>query len=658
MGYIERYLARRAIWLGIYETAKPLFRQRAGEQGVLIRMPRCFAEVSESGKDIDVHFPYNPDAVRAIREIPGRKFVPKDKGGPYWRIPLDLTSGRRLRETFGDGLELGNALKAWGRDEVQRQRNLGSMSIAESAKLTNLPKIHPDLMKFISARPYQTADIKLMSLTNVLNANQPGTGKTIEVIGSLIESGLWDEGPHLVIAPVRSLVNVWVEELEWLGLDVFTAENPDERKIEVREGIINAAEGFPCVICVNPDMIRLTKLWDPKKSKEGPPPKEDEAKRDHKGNIYGYRNELCQKLLETQWKSVTIDEFHMHGLPNRLSLFSLGVSLLKTERKFALSGTPMGGVPRKLWPVLHWLEPDEYPAEWRWIDAWLEVEREDVVTRGGVRKTATVGGIIPGREDEFYRSHARHMIRRIKREALPGLPDQVHIVVKCEMTATQKKQYEQFQADAEVRIDGERLSSKGVLSEYTRLKQFANARQKLVDGTPFPTEDSGKLKDLLEKLDEEGIRKTDPEPSARALVASESSRMVYMVAEFLKKKGIDCDTFTGDTKDSKPLIERFLSKDPKPYVLVMTTQTGGVSLNLETAGSVHALDEMWNPDRMEQLFDRGDRGSRTTALRCYTYRTKETIQEYIAAVAEGKKVTNDNILDIRRRMFIHDETQA
>jgi SNF2 family DNA or RNA helicase len=82
----------------------------------------------------------------------------------------------------------------------------------------------------------------------------------------------------------------------------------------------------------------------------------------------------------------------------------------------------------------------------------------------------------------------------------------------------------------------------------------------------------------------------------------------------------------------------------------MTTTTGGVSLNLEEAGSVHILDETWNPDDQEQLEDRGDRGSRTESLRVYYYRTKESIQQYIAEVTDGKSVTNKNVLDIRRLM--------
>jgi len=605
---------------------------------------RIFAELSESGKNIDVHFPYNPEAVAAIKRMPNRKFVDKHHGGPLWRLPLDLVTGTRLREEFGNGLVLGDALKQWGRDEVSKQRNLRSLARATDAELVNLPRVHPKLFEYVSKRPYQRADIKLMAEANVGNFNQPGTGKTIETIASWIESGLWDQGPHLVIAPVRSLENVWFEELEWLDLDVYTSEDPAVRRQEIAEGLERAERGEPVVLCINADMIRVEKIWDAKKSKGDPPPKSEEACRDYKGNIYGFRDELSERLCKVHYKTFTIDEGHKTGMPNRNSLFSNTIRLIRADRRAVLTGTPIGGVTRKLWAYLNWLEPDEYGSEWAWINNWLETE-------DGFGKSKIVNDIQPGREDAFYEAHARHMVRRLKREALPGLPPQVHVTVKCSMTNLQKAQYAKFHADAEIRIDEERLTATGVLAEYARLKQFANAKQELIDGVPFPTTDSGKLLMLMEKLDEEGIRKLAPEPGARAIIASESSRMIEMVADYLTEQGFEVGLMTGKVKDTRPVIKRFKSKKKEPYIICMTTQTGGVSLNLQEADSIHALDETWNPDDLEQLFDRGDRGSRTTPLRCYTYRTKDTIQEYIAEVNEGKKVTNKNVMDLRRQMF-------
>ena len=659
---------------------------------------KCFAELSDAGDRIDVHFPYDPAAVAAIRAVPGARFVPKDKGGPLWRLPLDLISGERLREEFGQGLQLGDGLKSWGKAERRKQRNLASLTRASDAELRLVPtradriaraiagepipelklppgpdgRPHP-LMIEREPRPYQRADIAMMAETNVLNANQMGTGKTVEWLGAIVEADLYGTGSiHLVCAPVRSLENVWLDEIDKFLPEalVYTAEDLAEREVEIAEGLevhSTVPNHAPIFICLNPDYLRVKKIPEPPDKVWYP---EDWAQwdeqwskvaiacSDYKGNKYTYRSELQQRLLTTKFQTFNIDEFHKAGLGNPTSLFRLGVGLVKAEKRCAMSGTPMGGKPIRLFPVLQWLEPQEYTSKWRWAEQWL------VIDDNGFGKD--ILGIQAGREDQFYEAHARHMVRRLKREALPGLPQKVIIDVACKMTKKQRKQYDQFAKDAEIRIDEQRLSATNILAEYARLKQFANALCKLETKTKrngedevmvLPTSESGKLLDLMEKLDEEGIRKADPEPRARAIIASESKRMVDMIVPFLKKAGISCDALTGDTKDSRPILQKFKSADDEPYLIVMTTTTGGVSLNLEEAGSIHILDETWNPDDQEQLEDRGDRGSRVEALRVYYYRTKDSIQEYIAEITEGKMVTNKNILDIRRKMHARQDME-
>lgn len=736
-------------------------RRKEEERKAQRRYPsprRAFVELSEDYKWIDVWFPYAPGIIIEIKGednggigpgIPGARFFDKYQGGPKWRVPRDLATCDQLRDIFGPtefwddpetgkrvhikGLWIGNALRAWARQQRQLERNLGELTNAKDAKLKkikkdsriaraiagepipelelpDLPSGHPHpLMIKRDPRPYERADIRIMSMANVMNANQPGTGKTIETIGSWIESGAIDEGPILVVSPVRSLEATWLKEiLRWLGdrddVSIYTDEKPLQRTRQVEEFLraYDAGEIVdPAILCLNYEWFRLVMTH-----KKGSPIRagiarvchmpldvrreeneedveynkrirdiqyealealeiqasfewtEEErldaiaepfhAKKDHKGNYYGFSNDLQRRLLDIEWAAIAVDEFHKSGMSNRLTLFAMGISMVKANLKAALSGTPMGGKPRKLWAIFHWLDPEEFPAEWRWIKRWLETQA------GRSSHSKIVGSLKEGIEEQFGKAHARHMIRRTKLSALPGLPPKVEQVVWSKMAESQAEQYNKFARELEIKIDEERLSANNVLTEYTRLKQFANAKQRMVEGVPYPTEVSGKLEDLWNTLDENGIRpaRDDPEPGARAIIGSESKRLVDMVSTWLTKKGIANDTLTGDTKHTGPIIERFKRGGPEPYVIVAVYQTGGTSLDLEEAGAIIALDETWNPDDIEQFFDRGDRGSRTEPLRCYIFRSRDTIQEYIAAVNEGKSVTNANVLEIRRK--IHD----
>lgn len=640
-------------------------------------MLKAFAEINEKGTRINVHFGYSPQAVKAIKAVPGRSFVGREKGGPFWTVPLDMESAKALRNEFGEGLSYGDALKSWGIQEKRRQRELRSLALADDAELSRVPALIPRLAAIIEgkpldpsladdeleflpptnalwekrdARPYQRADIALMARENVLNANQPGTGKTLEYFGSVAEADLLS-GIHLIVAPVTSHYDTWVREAMIYDIPgtILYGDTPDERHWAVAEAMkMNEAGEVPVWLVLGYDDIRLAKAKLDEDGKNIDP--RPVLKRDHKGREYVLQREEFAPLYETEFNSFCIDESHKSGLPNNQSLFALGASLIKSKKKADMSGTPMGGKPIRLWGHLNWLDPDQYGSKWRWAEHWLEIDDN------GFGKT--IGGIKPGLEDDFYKAHAHRMVRREKREALPGLPVKVIKEIVCHMTPKQAKQYREFERESEIRIEEERLSATNVLSEYTRLKQFANAacsleRKKNGELRVVPQPESGKLQKLIETLDQHGIRKTDPEPNARALVGSESVEMIQMTAEFLRSQGIEVVELHGNVnpKEKKANLARFRKFDGPPVVLAMTVQTGGVSLNLQEADSVHALDEMWDPDPMEQFEDRADRGSRKKPLVCYYYRTEGTIQEYIQSVAGGKSVTNKNVLDIRRKMY-------
>jgi SNF2 family DNA or RNA helicase len=611
----------------------------------------AYCELNEDGKTIAVFFPYSEAAVEAIRAVPGRRF--RDKPRKHWTIPADLTSANRLREEFGTGLRLGDRVRAWGREQVQLQRNLGTLTTADDAQLDNLPESAAQWL-----RPYQRADVKMMSLTNVLNANQPGVGKTVEVIYAVQEAQI--KGPHLVIAPLTLHKDPWMEELQKHapGARVLVGSSPEERRGAMNYTWMEWKDGKADDIwlIINPDAVRAKKVNQgadiPQDTRIGGPL--PILSRDHKGNAYVPKDDgASPQLFEIQWGSVTLDEFHKHGLgEDRNTLYARAVAALgrNAKRRFALSGTPMGGKPIRLWGCLHYIEPDLYTSKWRWAEQWLMNKDGTGPVQAGAG--TGIGDIIPGREEAFYKAHAKHMVRRTRKDALPGLPDKVIIDVHTPMTKSQRKLYTEFAEAAEAAVEGGRITGEGILAEFARLKQLANARCEVVDGDVVPTKDSGKLEVLLERLDEFGLRTDNPERGARAIVASESKRFVEVVADYLEGEGLSVRRLTGAVtgKARDAVIDWYKEEADEARILVMTTQTGGVGLNLGMTGSIHILDETWNPDDQEQLEDRGMR-NRTTPLMCLYYRTEDSIQQYIAEVAAGKRINNKNVLDLARQML-------
>lgn len=647
------------------------------------------AEVSSDGDRVNVTFDYAPERVVKIKKVPSARFVPKDKGGPLWRLDLDLPTMRKLREQFGNELSLGPELVAWGQGEVTKETKLISMSQADDAKLDRLPahmykggvKLKGMKRKF-KLRPYQKADIKFMAETNSINANQPGAGKTIETIGAIMEAGM-EWARHLVFAPVTSLRTVWEDEIKQAyalakfdAPVILTGDNPKERKEAIAEAKKLADEDCAFWLVLNPAMARM------KRRREG------------KGDNAKWVEELtCPELGEIDWDTMTIDEFHLMGLSNPQTLSARGVNAIaemsQPERRYALSGTPMGGKPIKLWGALHFLNPGEFSSRWNWARHWLVINTN--------RYGSNIEGIMPGREVDFYNHLKPYLVRRTKREALPGLPPKQTINVWCQMTTTQAQQYHHFATEAEWRIDDAeeagRLTATNVLAEYTRLKQFASAycdvkkTGRLNGDIPelkvIPTPDSGKLEQLVMKLKEEnviGTSKDMDEDLKCALVFSQFKPFTYMIAEYLEMEhGVPCGIITGDTKQIcrtalknafqeqsiQPLkdipgrsrteeIERMIENGTPPRLMVMSTKAGGASITLTQADSVHILDETWVPDDQEQAEDRAHRGDDKTMdkdeVRVYLYRSKNSIEEYIQKLVADKQLNNKTVLDLRRRM--------
>jgi SNF2 family DNA or RNA helicase len=612
------------------------------------------AELSPDGKRIWLRFSYTHQTKETIkRQVANSYFVPPPKGGPAWSVPLDLATGRRLRELFNGRLVLSNGLKQWGRDEVQRERNLSGLALAEDAELVYAPGTVPALCALIAGdgteawpdRPYQRADIAFMAATDAINANQMGLGKTIEVIGALHEAQI-EKGAHLIIAPKTALETVWRKELEtYSNIPVFTLYSETNRAerdalpLQIANAMLNYG-GYAFVTTAS--MVR-SKSWR-------------------------------SVFLESHWNTIIIDEYHKTGLCDGSSQFAkLAKAMIKkqNQRRIPMSGTPMGGKPIKLWSALNFLDPDRFSSKWKWAEQWLIIE-------SGFRNHKIIMGLKPGIEEQFYSYHAPYLVRRLKSEVADQLPPKQHVEVMCDMSPKQDKQYREFARAAEIRIEENHLSATNILTEYLRLKQFANAfslvheyeqncNHKKNDGVKagcetclgegvvvkqklIPTEDSGKLPQLLQHLNEIGIDPADPDGDAQTIIASQFKEMVDMVASWLEKQGIPVAKITGDTTGKERVrIQQEFQAGAGARVVCMTTTAGGVAITLDRADTCHILDETWNPDDQEQLEDRIHRISRIHQVTCYYYRSRNSIEQYIQETTSDKKKLNDIVLDVHRR---------
>jgi hypothetical protein len=102
--------------------------------------------------------------------------------------------------------------------------------------------------------------------------------------------------------------------------------------------------------------------------------------------------------------------------------------------------------------------------------------------------------------------------------------------------------------------------------------------------------DCGKLQELAVLL------RTLKSGGHRALIFTQMTRMLDILEAFLNLHGHTYLRLDGSTKVEKrqQLTERF-NTDPKVFVFILSTRSGGVGINLTGADSVIFYDSDWNP---------------------------------------------------------------
>jgi SNF2 family DNA or RNA helicase len=211
------------------------------------------------------------------------------------------------------------------------------------------------------------------------------------------------------------------------------------------------------------------------------------------------------------------------------------------------------------------------------------------------------------------------------------------------MGDAQRKLYDEMTDDAET-SSGVRVVN--VLSEILRLKQLAfsefgsTGRMKAK-----PYGESCKIDELLAVFDELEITSRT---GGKAIVGTQFKEIADFVQERLRKEGIRCYLLTGETSDREfsEIEHDFQHVPDSPVrVLVMTTQTGGASLDLYAAESVHQLDELWNPDENLQLHERAYIPGKPKPVQVFRYYTMGSVDEAILKLVNEKDRTTTKILD-------------
>ncbi|CAM8976130.1 unnamed protein product [Rhodiola kirilowii] len=151
--------------------------------------------------------------------------------------------------------------------------------------------------------------------------------------------------------------------------------------------------------------------------------------------------------------------------------------------------------------------------------------------------------------------------------------------------------------------------------------------------------DCGKLQELailLRRLKTEGHR---------ALIFTQMTKMLDVLEAFINLYGYTYMRLDGSTQpeERQTLMQRF-NTNPKIFLFILSTRSGGVGINLVGADTVIFYDSDWNPAMDQQAQDRCHRIGQTREVHIYRLISERTIEENILKKAKQKRALDDLVI--------------
>jgi superfamily II DNA or RNA helicase len=245
--------------------------------------------------------------------------------------------------------------------------------------------------------------------------------------------------------------------------------------------------------------------------------------------------------------------------------------------------------------------------------------------------------------DRIGRTLAPILLRRRKAEVLAQLPARLEKRFFVPMTPEQTRHHEENR-ELVGRIVAKWRRHRFLSEADQRRLMIALQNMRMACDSTYlldPASDHGTKADELLTLLEEIFE----QPETKVVVFSQWVRMHELLARRLAKRGWDHVVFHGgvEVRKRQALVDRF-REDARCRVF-LSTDAGGVGLNLQHASVVVHVDLPWNPAVLEQRIGRVHRLGQTRPVQVMSFVAKGTIEEGMLSILGFKRSLFAGVLD-------------
>jgi SNF2 family DNA or RNA helicase len=585
-----------------------------------------------------------------------------------------------IRENPGGEMPLGDALRiAYGVDSrktgipvvgLEGSGWVAAMLNAEAAQ-RSLAVLEPPKAFRGTLRPYQIRGMSWMAFMESLGfglclADDMGLGKTIQLLALLaMERELNHAGAPTPASPAAPA------ELHSSGDSSESIDDTSVAGVEAKRSAAPATSNVP-VSDANPTGVGPTLLvvptsvvgnWIHESARfcpnlrvlvhhgatrlQGDALLHAARNSDVVITTYALVNRDRDQLGTVRWRRVVLDEAQY--IKNPAAKQAQAVRSLESDRRIALTGTPVENRLSELWSIVDFLNPGYLGTAGMFRQRFgVAIERY----RDKSRAEQLRGLVRP------------FILRRLKTDptVVADLPDKLESREYCHLTTEQASLYESCVRRMLAEVDkAEGIHRRGlVLSALIRLKQICNHPSQMLkdhEQTGIANVDpsrSGKCVRLLEMLDEI-LAEGDC-----SLIFTQFRQMGHLLEAMLVRQFERRVLFLHGgtpTKQRQQIIDQFQKNDGTTPILLLSLKAGGVGLNLTAATHVFHFDRWWNPAVENQATDRAYRIGQTRTVQVHKFVVRGTLEERIDQMIEQKIELAQNIIGDGERWLTELDTQ-
>ena len=325
------------------------------------------------------------------------------------------------------------------------------------------------------------------------------------------------------------------------------------------------------------------------------------------------------------FKTIIADEADRLGNP--FSKTTKAIKQLRSEKRIAMTGTPIQNTPEDLWSISDWLYP-------RYLGTFTQFQKKYC------KLHPTWGRVIGYQNLGQLRERIEPiMLRRLKEDVLKDFPAKTVEYIHFELSKEEREVYDAVRKTVIEEIkkmtDLDTRSLALIPVKMLRLRQATN-HMKLIDAKAAENISSSKvgvLKDLLIPVAKSG---------EKMIVFTEFAEMAHILKEELSEYNPSVIWGGIDALERKNIVDQFTA-DSDMRVLIMTS-AGTYGLNLQVASYVCHFDSPWSVSKLEQREGRAHRIGQDKPVTAYHLIAKNTIDEHVIRILSGKRKMSDEIL--------------